>query len=175
MRRGGDTVPAEASAEARQAQFLKDQKERRKRDKIHIKEFIETIQNDKLAYEIFRQEAEASGMTWTSPLKQHQRQFQHQYFKDFIQPQQEEQWRERKRYEQMTQVNTDRNRDLGANATNFIPLSDLLKRNHNDRVKYHLANLEGDGAPGEDATKLAGQRNTVQTKIAYDVQMAQAK
>ena len=74
MRRG-DTAPAEASAEARKALFLKEQKERRKKDKMHIKDFIETIQSDRLAYEIFRQEAEASGMTWTSPLKQQQRQF----------------------------------------------------------------------------------------------------
>ena len=29
----------------------------------------------------------------------------------------------------MTQVNTDRSKELGAKSTNFIPLSDLLKRN----------------------------------------------
>lgn len=85
MRRGG-AASAEPSSEARNAKFLQDQKARRKQDKIHIKDFIETIQNDKLAYEIFRQEAERSGMTWTSPLKQHQRQFQHSYFKEFILP-----------------------------------------------------------------------------------------
>lgn len=110
---------------------------------MHIKDFIEQIQNDKLAYEIFRNEAERSGMTWTSPLKQQQRLFQHQYFKDFILPQQEEAKKERQRYEEMTQVNTDRSKELGAKSVNFIPLSDLLKRNHHDRVKYHMANLEG--------------------------------
>ena len=51
----------------------------------------------------------------------------------------------------MTQVNTDRSKELGAKSTNFIPLSDLLKRNHHDRVKYHMANLEGQSAPAEAA------------------------
>lgn len=50
---------------------------------------------------------------------------------------------ERRKYEEMTQVNTDRTKELGAMSKNFIPLSDLLKRNHHDRVKYHMANLEG--------------------------------
>lgn len=82
----------------------------------------------------------------------------------------------------MTQVNTDRSKELGAKSTNFIPLSDLLKRNHNDRVKYHLANLEGNSATGDpshSATADAGQKQTAkmagQGKIAYDVQIMQAK
>ena len=62
---------------------------------MHIKDFIEQIQNDKFAYEIFRNEAERSRMTWTSLLKQQQRLFQLQYFKDFILPQQEEAKKER--------------------------------------------------------------------------------
>jgi hypothetical protein len=49
----------------------------------------------------------------------------------------------------MTQVNTDRSKELGAASKNFIPLSDLLKRNHNDRVKYHLANLENGATTGD--------------------------
>ena len=81
----------------------------------------------------------------------------------------------------MTQVNTDRSKELGAKSTNFIPLSDLLKRNHNDRVKYHLANLEGQGATGEpsgSATANASSsmpkgaipsKHPNQEKIAYDV------
>lgn len=98
-------------------------------------------------------------MTWTKPLRKQQRQFQHQYFKEFILPQQEEQQRERRRYDKITQVSTDRNRELGAKSTNFIPLSDLMKRNHNDRVKYHLANLEGSNGEGGSATGTIEPQN----------------
>ena len=84
MRR--QAVSEEPTQEQRKAIFDRDQKAKRKRDKNHIKEFINTIENDKQAYEIFRHEAEKSMMTWTSPLKAHQSSFRHKYFEQFILP-----------------------------------------------------------------------------------------
>jgi len=42
MRRGG-SASADPSSEARNAKFVQDQKAKRKRDKMHIKDFIEQI------------------------------------------------------------------------------------------------------------------------------------
>jgi hypothetical protein len=50
------------------------------KDKKTINKFIDTIQNDRHAYNVFKDEAEKSGMMWYSPLKNNQSNFQHQYF-----------------------------------------------------------------------------------------------
>ena len=44
-------------------------KRRRLLDKKHITNFIETIQQDRHAYEMFKDEAEKIGMMWATPLK----------------------------------------------------------------------------------------------------------
>ena len=85
---------------------------------------------------MFKKEAELHNMQWTSPLKKYQSQFQHQYFKEFIEPQQM-QHRHRNGPIGLTS-RTSKGTLKGQETENFIPLSDLLKRNHNDRVQYHL-------------------------------------
>ena len=35
-------------------------------------------------------------------------------------------------------------------SSNFIPLKDLLKRNHGDRVKFHLSKLEKENIENEE-------------------------
>lgn len=56
-------------------------------------------------------------------------------------------------------MNHNRSTNLGQASTertarSFIPLADLLKRNHNDRVQYHLSMLENEdataGGPSQD-------------------------
>ena len=80
-------------------------------------------------------------------------------------------------------MNAERSRELGAKSAHFIPLSDLLKRNHDDRVQHHLANLEGESITGDPSisatvdggTNAKASKHAGQNKIAYDVQMMQAK
>ena len=60
--------------------MLVDLQKKKMKDKKTINKFIDTIQNDRHAYNVFKDEAEKSGMMWYSPLKNNQSNFQHQYF-----------------------------------------------------------------------------------------------
>lgn len=143
-------------------------------DRKNINDFIAVIQKDRHAYEMFRKEAERSGMEWAEPISKKQSKMQFEYFKTYIEPQQRD-IAERKQLQERSQMMmiTGRNSvsqshgshgrmannrsTLGTERTaqSFIPLADLLKRNHNDRVAYHLSMLEGEeqaiaGGPSQD-------------------------
>ena len=134
------------------SEFLQnDLKRKRLLDRKHITNFMEMIQQDKNAYQMFRDEAEKIGMVWSTPLKKQQSKLQHDYFNQYIKPTQLQREQQKAFQEQQHQIMIDQmtNSDSGYGSktrigykkqsqTQFIPLSDLLKRNHGDRVQYHL-------------------------------------
>lgn len=50
-------------------------------------------------------------------------------------------------------------------SNNFIPLRDLLKRNHGDRVKYHLLKLEKENGSNEDTKRDTNGQDKEQKEI----------
>lgn len=69
------------------SEFLQnDLKRKRLLDRKHITNFMEMIQQDKNAYQMFRDEAEKIGMVWSTPLKKQQSKLQHDYFNQYIKP-----------------------------------------------------------------------------------------
>ena len=59
---------SEEPAAGHSEQYLIENKKKRLLDRKNINDFISTIQKDRHAYEIFRKEAERSGLAWASPL-----------------------------------------------------------------------------------------------------------
>lgn len=106
------------------------------------------MQNDKAAYDLFQYEARRNNMEWVPPVKEFQSSFYHSYFKDQIEPEQFNMYRTVRNDNIMksSRMNSkekyEMRHEMQNTSENFIPLSNLLKRNHNDRVQYHLKNLE---------------------------------
>jgi hypothetical protein len=101
--------------------------EKIKADRKSLNDYIVQIQTNKEAYSLFYEQAEKKGMMEKSP----QRKFQFQYYDTYIKPQLD---LSNTDTPMKSKAQTMRGRNASAGGRAFIPLRDLLKRNHDDRV-----------------------------------------
>lgn len=108
---------------------------------------------------MFKKEAQKIGILPSYP----QRQFQHDYFNNFIKPQQDyisqgpiSANHDSRLARTIPKSVTDRRHKLVTDPSreSFIPMNDLLKRNHKDRVQDYLSQM--DDTPDELLTSAVG-------------------
>jgi hypothetical protein len=93
-------------------------------------EFITQIQENKDSFTLFYEHAEKKGMMEKSP----QRKFQYQYYDAYIKPQLNPSQISQYDPSLKPKAKTTKHRNVSVTPQEFIPLKDLLRRNHDDRV-----------------------------------------
>jgi hypothetical protein len=111
--------------------------QKRLNDRKSLLDFVNSIQQNKEAYSLFYEQAEKKGLMEKSP----QYKFQYQYFDTYIKPQLDMGQTINFDSAQKAKAQTIRGRNASAGAREFIPLRDLLKRNHDDRVQDYLTKM----------------------------------
>lgn len=128
------------------------------------------IGDSKEAYDDFRKRLVHSDLAWARDLKASQSRDRHTYFRNYIEPLQRQQ---RVNREERARSQLDMYAPKSGGIENgrespqaFIPLADLLKRSHKDRVQYHMQRLES-----EEDTSVTGTRQNERFKV--DIREAQ--
>ena len=137
-------------------------REKRMADRKSLMDFMTSIQQNKESFSLFYEHAERRGMMEKSP----QRKFQHQYYDAYIKPQIDMTFANQFDSHSKPKSNTMRHtKNMSVGGGDFIPLRDLLKRNHDDRVQDYLFKMNeestddvmngglGKAAPTESAVK----------------------
>lgn len=155
----------------RTASFVDSRKIQIQSERKNLNDFIKNLQSNKEAYLLFYEQAERSNLAKRSP----QRKFQFEYFDNYIKPHQmashrtlidgvsQQSAKTRNRYQSSTLPKQ-------SSQTTFIPLRDLLQKNHADRVQDYLKKMDSSSQNDDQQGQSTKQNHELKksiTKLYY--------